>query len=757
MRSAARGDVGGADALMRTLGLVREAAADFQGYAGGKFRKDEDANAARGAVDQAGGDIDPELERKSAAYKDSVARGRTASAWNDYALEMDTELHGIVENQQQLTLEERREELSQFLETKFRDFAVNAESGELQDFLATPGAMRWLGEKMGEARGMVQAKATGIIEARFNNEALGHFTKNLRDQAKSGPVDFPAALALIPPTVPDNIKKDAIKDTVMEIVDQLKTSGREVEGRQLLDSLLDGGFAAGVGGSTDQTAIDAVRGGPVEVDIPASSAAPVATLAAPTYSRAALKAKIRGPESGGDDNATNGMGSSASGRYQFVEGTFKQLYKRVYSASSSAARDAWTTKRFDAAVQEKLMDALVKDNEATLTAARIPINDANMYVMHVLGSGDGPTFLKASPGTPVADILSAAIVRQNPTYFGGGKTVGQAHTRIASVVGASAEGGAGDPVEGDPTYQSPGRDQSPLEQYLRGPKAPPATPVMTGGLAWTQQERNGILELRRRYTDAAIEEWHKKRGEAQSSSAHGMMMRVFGQGAAVTSQDITEAAERGDIAEPDAITLFRMLRDDAARERAEADRADSQADRQRERAEANVVDSLTADIMAPVYTGKRTPEQARALMLSRLRQVPSAIARRAIAEMTPALNALESASEQTPQARDTLEHMDDQDRRVFMGSALQGIGAIRRKQVVAEAGNLMDQAIQRTQRDISRGVLPVDARERAYQWLKMELGALRLRHRRPLPAGTPGGKSYGFGDFLTNVWGDLTS
>jgi len=200
-----------------------------------------------------------------------------------------------------------------------------------------------------------------------------------------------------------------------------------------------------------------------------------------------------------------------------------------------------------------------------------------------------------------------------------------------------------------------------------------------------------------------------------------------------------------------------MLRDDAARERAEADRADSQADRQRERAEANVVDSLTADIMAPVYTGKRTPEQARALMLSRLRQVPSAIARRAIAEMTPALNALESASEQTPQARDTLEHMDDQDRRVFMGSALQGIGAIRRKQVVAEAGNLMDQAIQRTQRDISRGVLPVDARERAYQWLKMELGALRLRHRRPLPAGTPGGKSYGFGDFLTNVWGDLTS
>lgn len=108
--------------------------------------------------------------------------------------------------------------------------------------------------------------------------------------------------------------------------------------------------------------------------------------------------------------------------------------KRVYGASSSAARDAWQTKRFDVAVQEKLMDALVADNEATLTAARIPINDANMYIMHVLGSGNGPKFLKASPGAPVSDILSVEIVKQNPTYFGGGN----ASTLTMGILGQGA-------------------------------------------------------------------------------------------------------------------------------------------------------------------------------------------------------------------------------------------------------------------------------------------------------------------------------
>ncbi len=160
----------------------------------------------------------------------------------------------------------------------------------------------------------------------------------------------------------------------------------------------------------------------------------------------ALKAAIRGPESGGDDGATNRMGSSASGRYQFVEGTFKSYYRKVYGGGAAAADAAWKNQRFDVTVQERLMDALIADNAATLRRAGIDTTTGNMYVMHVLGSGDGPKLLRARPDTPVTDLLSAEVIRGNPGYFGGGKSASEAIAAMHRVVGgrsASVPAGRG--------------------------------------------------------------------------------------------------------------------------------------------------------------------------------------------------------------------------------------------------------------------------------------------------------------------------
>lgn len=148
-----------------------------------------------------------------------------------------------------------------------------------------------------------------------------------------------------------------------------------------------------------------------------------------------IKAAIRGPESGGNDRAVNGKGSSASGRYQFVEGTFKGLWKEVYGGDADAA---WATKRFDPAVQERLMDRLLVKNSAVLRDNGQAVDNGNLYVMHVLGAGDGPKLLRADPNEPASKYLSGTIVRQNPTYFGGGKTVGEALSIIRSKVGGGA-------------------------------------------------------------------------------------------------------------------------------------------------------------------------------------------------------------------------------------------------------------------------------------------------------------------------------
>lgn len=152
------------------------------------------------------------------------------------------------------------------------------------------------------------------------------------------------------------------------------------------------------------------------------------------YNAAGLKAKIRGPESGGDDRATNRMGSSASGRYQFTKGTFVSLYNQEYG---KGGEEAWANKRFDTGIQEKLMDRLMGANKKALEGAGLPVSDGNMYVLHVLGPGDGIRLLKADPNAPVSSLLSAEIVQKNPSYFGKGRTVQQSVGVITGKVGGA--------------------------------------------------------------------------------------------------------------------------------------------------------------------------------------------------------------------------------------------------------------------------------------------------------------------------------
>ncbi len=159
----------------------------------------------------------------------------------------------------------------------------------------------------------------------------------------------------------------------------------------------------------------------------------------PVQGRDAIKAAIRGPESNGDDTVTNRLGSSASGRYQFIESTFKSLYRRVYGVGSAAADRAWSNNRFDVDVQERLMDRLLDENGAVLSRAGFQRDAGNLYIAHFAGPQKAVELLEADPNLLVAQFFSRQAVRQNPTYLGGGKTVGEALAIIRGKVGDAGE------------------------------------------------------------------------------------------------------------------------------------------------------------------------------------------------------------------------------------------------------------------------------------------------------------------------------
>ncbi len=131
--------------------------------------------------------------------------------------------------------------------------------------------------------------------------------------------------------------------------------------------------------------------------------------------REQFMARVRRQESGGDDAARNPK-STATGRYQFVDGTWLRYHKRVVGGEMSDA--ARLAQRTDGAVQERLMQALTADNAAALARAGAPETAGNLYLMHFAGQGGAGKILRAAPDTPIEQLLTADAIRANPFLRG---------------------------------------------------------------------------------------------------------------------------------------------------------------------------------------------------------------------------------------------------------------------------------------------------------------------------------------------------
>lgn len=121
--------------------------------------------------------------------------------------------------------------------------------------------------------------------------------------------------------------------------------------------------------------------------------------------------KVRGAESGGNDNAAN-PSSSATGRYQIIDSTYNWYAKRL----------GLTGDKNDPANQEAVMKAYTQDSVDALNSNGLAVTDGNLYLLHFLGQDAGPNVLQEKGTTALSDVLPSRVINANT--FLSGWTVG---------------------------------------------------------------------------------------------------------------------------------------------------------------------------------------------------------------------------------------------------------------------------------------------------------------------------------------------
>lgn len=173
--------------------------------------------------------------------------------------------------------------------------------------------------------------------------------------------------------------------------------------------------------------------------------------------REIVRRHIRGAESSGNDQADNPR-SSADGRYQFIDSTFRRLYQRVYGRDPGEHPPREV--KNDPAVQERLMDALMDENEAALRRGHHPLTPGNLYLAHVVGAGGANSVLQ-NPNASAEATLGAAVIAGNPQFRG--MTNAQVAQWAAQRMGTAFTGGTNEPLAGDTVEPEYGWLERPIE------------------------------------------------------------------------------------------------------------------------------------------------------------------------------------------------------------------------------------------------------------------------------------------------------
>lgn len=176
--------------------------------------------------------------------------------------------------------------------------------------------------------------------------------------------------------------------------------------------------------------------------------------------------RIIGYESGNDPNIKNKK-STAEGLGQFIDSTWFYMVRKYRPDIANGKTNAQlkALKR-DPALSREMTTRYVEENAALLKKHGFPVNVRNLYVMHFLGSGEGPKLLRADPNQPVSSFISAQSINANQKVLSG-KTAQQVLDWAARAMKVGKGGGGTSYVSiptGDPVAMEKAIRQLPKNQ-----------------------------------------------------------------------------------------------------------------------------------------------------------------------------------------------------------------------------------------------------------------------------------------------------
>lgn len=538
LRSARRGDVGGAAALMRTLGIVEKAGDDAVNYLTNKNTLDERDNIAQGALDAAAGRTDTAMFEKSLGYRNAITKGRVVNKLTKDTAEFNDLLEETIEGQESPFLEERLAEVNQMVESFYQDFAVDGETGELKDYLQSPGAMRYLAESIQTSRPAAIAAATKKIEDKFKKEAISNFGTFVNDRVlETGTVDLVQAREMLPDIVTDEEFSEAVIQTISNAAEALISEGRFAEAAGLRAGLLQSTRA------------------PIETGVgqalPTGVAAPSGTGVAGRATFDQIAAAVMKAESNGNPNAVSPKG--AIGTMQTMPGTLRDPGFGVTPAKDGSPAELERVGR-------DYLKAMLKRYDGNLVLALSAYN---------AGPGRADEWKNELSGNNAQKIEQIPF-KETRDYV----------RKIMGDLGASEA----------PQEEAPAAPGATPRFRLTNPNIDPITAFEQSGemadivgiedVKFSPAQTARIRELYNASADTLRAKWKAKLSEDQSQNSARLALGLLGVGGVVTTRDdIVAAWENGEIADENATQLVRLIDAENERRANAAERAESRADR----------------------------------------------------------------------------------------------------------------------------------------------------------------------------------